>query len=198
MDASRPIEGKETQSTLFPLHPSDSKVLVRFQEQSLTTIDRLAVAISSILVVGSAAWVPALYVYLYRKWKQIPKDQRRRRTIYSILILSTLSIIIWKPYGSPKVGKWLNVREWKLWDSWMRYLALEVIQDQPRRTRTMEKNGSAIYAISPHGIFPFGLAFAAIPKVVSDAAFGVLQPVVATATNYLPIVNDFLLWLNKV
>lgn len=77
----------------------------------------------------------------------------------------------------------------------MRYLALEVIQDRPTRRHT---NDSVIYAISPHGIFPFALAFAAIPKRVSDAAFGVLRPVVATATNYLPIVSDFLLWLNKV
>jgi hypothetical protein len=193
-----PHQNKAT--TLYPLHPRDSKVLVRFSEDpSVSLVDGLVVAVTSLVVVGSAAWVPALYGYLYRRWRQIPKEERRRKTIYSVLMAASLTVLAWKPHGSARIGAWLKVREWKIWESWMRYFALEVIQDQPNQQHTMpSKLESVVYSVSPHGIFPFALAFGILPQIVVDRAFGILRPVVATATNYLPIVSDILLWLDKV
>jgi hypothetical protein len=193
-----------TTTTLYPLHPRDSQVLVRFAEEStVSLVDRLAVALTSLVVVGSAAWVPALYVYLYRTWRQIPKQERRRKAIYSVLLAAALAVLVWKPHGSPRVGAWLQVRQWPVWESFMRYFALEVIQDQPDRDRhrtmpLLSQTDPVVYSVSPHGIFPFALALGVLPQIVADRAVGILRPVVATATNYLPVVNDFLLWLDKV
>lgn len=77
---------------------------------------------------------------------------------------------------------------------------MEVIADQdtnPKNLNIVQKD-RAILAFVPHGIFPFAFAFGALPEIAQKRAFGVFRPVVATATNFLPVVNDFLLWLGKM
>ena len=75
----------------------------------------------------------------------------------------------------------------------MRYLALEVVSDDPQ----YKPDGPAVLAIFSHGIFPISLALTCIGEQVQKV-FGIARPVTATATKFLPIVGDFILWLNKV
>ena len=61
----------------------------------------------------------------------------------------------------------------------------------------INKKDQAILAVSPHGIFPFSLAFALLPQKIVDE-LGEFKPVVATATSLFPFVKTILSWLNSV
>ena len=87
----------------------------------------------------------------------------------------------------------------------MRFIAMEVILDQPSRltqrissktevSDPLHKDESAILSFSPHGIFPFSLAFG----VIAEQTFGFIRPVVATATAFFPVVRDLLNWFQAV
>jgi 1-acyl-sn-glycerol-3-phosphate acyltransferase len=82
----------------------------------------------------------------------------------------------------------------------MRFIAMEVISDvssdQPKRPLDVRKD-RAILAFAPHGIFPFGIAFGALPEIAQQA-FGIFRPVVAAATDFFPIVRDFLKWIGAI
>ena len=58
-------------------------------------------------------------------------------------------------------------------------------------------NNQSILAFVPHGIFPFGYGFGFLP-FISEKIFGMIRPVVATATNLIPFLRDLLVWSNKV
>jgi hypothetical protein len=177
--------------------PPGSQVLVRVHAgEYISLLDRSMVAISSLIVVGSVAWVPLVFVWAWRRWKMIPKDQGVRRAVYGSLLLACVAAKVVGPHRRPQVGQWLKAREWELWKSWLRFIAFEVIADSAEAAIDM-KHKQAILAISPHGLFPFALAFAALPEQASEA-FGYFRPVVATATNLFPFVNTFLKWLRSV
>ena len=75
-------------------------------------------------------------------------------------------------------------------------MAFEVVADSSQTSFDV-KNERAIIAVSPHGVFPFALALAALPEQASQA-FGYFRPVVATATSLFPFVNSLLCWLKKM
>ena len=63
----------------------------------------------------------------------------------------------------------------------MRFFAFEVVADEYNSVKELV-NEQAILGISPHGIFPFGLAFAALSDQATHA-FGSFRAVVASATQ---------------
>ena len=211
-------------------YPPGTKVLARppSKSKNLSKIDHALVSISSIVFVGSIVWVPVAYSWAWKKWKQIPKEDKKRRALYGVLLLSVFSIHIAGPHRRESVGRWLNVRRWRLWKAWMNFIAFEVLSDvsaakafsseaggyqstRPRdrfigtSTKLNSENkenfdltrDQAIFAVVPHGIFPFALAFAALPQAAVNV-FGKFRPVVATATTLFPFVNTFLKWLRAV
>ena len=184
--------------SIYPCElPSGSQVLIKIPAgEQISLLDRSLVAISSLFVVGSVAWVPLVFVWAWRRWKKIPEDQKRRRAIYGSLLLACVAAKVLGPHRRPQVGEWLKARDWYLWKSWLRFIAFEVVADSAKAAKDM-RNEQAILAISPHGLFPFALAFAALPEQASEA-FGYFRPVVATATNLFPFVNTFLKWLRSV
>jgi hypothetical protein len=202
-------------SSIYPLHPPGSRVIVKVGETELTLLDRVMVATSSLFIVGSVVWVPAFYVWAYRKWRSIPKHDTRRRTLYATLVLAFTGIIAYGPQHSAKIGKLLHVRKWRLWKAWIKFIALEIIADQPGggvSNNTNNSNGSgntnngndldqqtdqAMFAFVPHGIVPFPIAFAVLPEI-AQRAFGIFRPVVATATALFPFVRDILMWVDSV
>jgi hypothetical protein len=114
-----------------------------------------------------------------------------------------------KPYANASVGRWLNVRRWRIWKAWLNYVGMEVLlsrstdrdgdDDDVRsgscRPTTFDwKTDPAIFAIIPHGLFPFPLAFAAL----ADAIFGIIRPVAATATSLFPFVRELLGFLDHM
>lgn len=187
-------------SSIYPLHPEGSRVLFRIPGSDLTVLDRCVVAGSSLFIVGAFAWVQLVYAWAWRKWKSVPVHDKRRRAAYAGIVMFSIALLSVGPHRSPRVGKWLRVRKWKVWTAWLKFIAMEVIADQdtnPKNLNIVQKD-RAILAFVPHGIFPFAFAFGALPEIAQKRAFGVFRPVVATATNFLPVVNDFLLWLGKM
>lgn len=184
------------QHSIYPARPRGSTTLLKVSGNQLTLYDRLVVIGSSLFFVGGIFWVPALYAYLVKKIRNIPKDQKRKRVIYSTLLISLTALFISGPHRNPRVGEIVKVRKWRLWKSWMRFFAFEVVADDFDSVREFIDK-QAIVGISPHGLFPFGLAFAALSEN-SQIAFGRFRAVVASATQMIPWVRDVLRWVKAV
>lgn len=185
--------------SLFPpAHAPGSKILVRIPPNEVTLLDRILVMTSSLFIVGSPLWVPLAYSWAWKRWKRIPANEKKRKAIYASILLSLVAFAAVGPYRSPRVGRWLRLKQWRLWKAWLKFVAWEVILDDPNNTQVFDfQKDQAIYAISPHGIFPFALGFAVLPEFASRV-FGEFRPVVATATNLFPFLRTILSWLNAV
>jgi hypothetical protein len=181
-------------SSIYPLTPVGSKSILRVSGDTLTNYDRFVVGFSSVFFVGGVFWVPAVYAWLLKRFRRIPPDQKRRRAIYALLMFSITTLYAIGPHRNPKVGEWVKVHKWGLWKSWMRFFAFEVVADEYNSIKDLIHE-QAIIGISPHGIFPFGLAFAALSDQASQA-FGSFRAVVASATQLIPWVRDVLRWVN--
>lgn len=187
-------------SSIYPLTPAGSKVLLRVsgENETFTHYDHAVVIASSLFFVGGVFWVPALYAWLVRRLRRIPSHEKRRRAVYASLLLIVTALYAFGPHRHPSVGRrYVKVHQWRLWKSWMKFFAFEIVADNFETVKDILPNQQAILGISPHGIFPFGLAFAAL----SDASAQVLGPfraVVATATYLLPWVRDVLRWVRAV
>ena len=184
-------------SSVYPLHPSDSQWLARVSETELTALDRLLVGGSSLVIVGSFLWVPCLLVWSYRRWKSV--QDKRRRIIYAALFVAALGVyVVAAPHKNHRVGNWLQVKKWKLWRAWVRFLATEVILDQPRNNDNNTKDlaqQDAILAFCPHGIFPFAFGVGAIADW-AQKIFGAFRPIVASAVLRVPIFGDLVGMIN--
>jgi len=201
-------------SSLYPLHsPQTHRHLKRLTPhpsttQPFSTLDDLAVVLSSLTVVGAVAWVPLAFTIAYRNYRAVPTESTdpksvRKRRIYRILLTTVLAVAIAGPHRSESVGRWLGVKRWRLWKAWMRFVAFEVVSDVPpsvggeRGVGFDRRRDPAIYAIVPHGVFPFALGFSFLPQAAVDV-FGSFRPVVATATRFLPFVNTIIRWTGGV
>lgn len=94
---------------------------------------------------------------------------KRLASKYGTALAMLLIVSIWGPHRYQRVGEWLDVRKWRLWDAWLNYIGFTVLQD--RGDNDMQDNANslkshpefdmktspAIFAFVPHGIFPFGL-----------------------------------------
>lgn len=184
-------------SSLYPLHPPGTRVITRVSPNDITLVDRILVASSALVVVGSIAWVPAFYIWALRKWRTIPKHETKRRAVYAALVLVFSVLLTAGPQHSAKFGRLLGVRKWRLWKAWIKFIAMEIIADQPVPHNMDTTADKAVFAFVPHGIFPFPLAFAVLPEIAQQA-FGIFRPVVATATALFPLVRDILTWVSPV
>jgi len=184
-------------SSVYPLHPKRSEVIVKFNEGDLTTYDRLVVYLTSLFFVGGVFWVPALYAWAWKKYRTIPKSERKRRLVYLAFILTGSTLFAVGPHRNRKVGEWIDVHRWSIWKSWLRFFAFEIVADNGLESVREFIEKQAIVAVSPHGIFPFGLAFAALSDA-SAQAFGRFRAVVASATQMIPWVRDVLVWVHAV
>jgi hypothetical protein len=184
-------------TSVYPLRPPGSEVVVRFSENDLTSYDKLIVYLSSLFFVGGVFWVPALYAWAWKKFRSIPKTERKRRAVYLGLVIAASFFFAIGPHRNRRVGALLNVHKWSLWKSWLRFFAFEIVADLGLDSVKHLIEEQAIVAVSPHGIFPFGLAFAALSES-SAKAFGRFRAVVASATQMIPWVRDVLKWVDAV
>jgi hypothetical protein len=186
-------------SSIYPLHPTGSRLLARVSESEFTAWDRLLVGGSSLVIVGSAVWVPSLLLWAYRRWKRVV--DRRRKAMYASLVLATVGLYVWGPHRHARVGAWLRVPHWRLWKAWVRFVALEVILDQPQNEqrppseRIHLKQDDAILSFLPHGIFPFAFGVGALTEA-GQAIFGSFRPIIASAAKRLPVLTDIIAWIH--
>jgi len=181
--------------SVFPLQPPNSRLIFRTPETEISVFDRSVIAGTSLVIVGSFVWVPLVYAWAVRRWKSC--QDKKRRAVYAGILLSSLAIISWGPHRRARFGELLKVRRWPLWSVWLKFIAMEVRLDQEKETALDMRKDQAILAFVPHGIFPFAFAFGCLPEI-AQKAFGIFRPVVASATDFFPVVNDFLSWLGKV
>lgn len=182
-------------------------VLLRISSEPWTFLDQLVIASSSLFLVGSIAWVPALYAYLYKKWKRV--QNKRRKALYGSFILAITALMIAGPQRQPKFADRIKFRDWKIWQFWCRFVALEVWRDTKKQDGISSVYSSSssnhenyktqqnITAIVPHGIFPFAIGVAGVPGMAKEA-FGKLRIMTATAINLFPLVRDVVRMVNNV
>lgn len=137
----------------------------------------------------------------YEKYQRLAKR-------YCTALVAVLVLSIWGPHRSRKVGEFLGVRKWRLWDAWLNYVGYTVLHDKgivgqgettiPRINNAQVDNDNAILAFVPHGIFPFALAFSCLPQRGYEETWGNFHPVVATATKLFPLVRTFIAWMGGI
>lgn len=90
--------------------------LVAPQSNYVSILDHILVNFSSLFFVGGVVWVPALYIWLYKKWKNTPddKEHEKKRKIYRNIMIGLFVIGIVGPHRHRKVGKYLNFRNWRM------------------------------------------------------------------------------------
>ena len=193
--------------SLYPFLPPKTQILSK-DVGPCTALDRFKVTFTSLFFVGSLVWIPTLYLYVYRKYKLAKKEgHEKKKRLYWSLLASLVVMGIWAPHRKAKVGKWLKVREWSIWHSFLRFFAFQVVTDDSfsmatslssRKSKPFDiTKDPAILAVSPHGIFPFSLAMVALPSAASEA-FGYMRLIVASATEFFPLVRTLLSWLESV
>eukprot|EP00577_Skeletonema_sp_RCC1716_P011341 CAMPEP_0113423902 /NCGR_PEP_ID=MMETSP0013_2-20120614/29294_1 /TAXON_ID=2843 ORGANISM="Skeletonema costatum, Strain 1716" /NCGR_SAMPLE_ID=MMETSP0013_2 /ASSEMBLY_ACC=CAM_ASM_000158 /LENGTH=423 /DNA_ID=CAMNT_0000311849 /DNA_START=109 /DNA_END=1380 /DNA_ORIENTATION=- /assembly_acc=CAM_ASM_000158 len=140
----------------------------------------------------------------YEKYQRLAKR-------YCVALITVIVLSVWGPHRSRKVGEFLGVRKWRLWDAWLNYVGYTVLHDkgiegQASESRTprmnnpqvVDNDNDAILAFVPHGIFPFALAFSCLPQRGYEETWGVFRPVVATATKLFPLVRTFIAWMGGI
>lgn len=130
--------------------------------------------------------------------EQCSKFALRYRAALALALVAS----IFGLHRSVRVGQWLNVRRWRLWDAWLNYVGFTVLRDTGCGTSSESsfdpRSSPVIYAFVPHGIFPFGLAFSCLPERGYEQTWGLFRPVVATATRLFPLVRTFIDWMGGV
>ena len=134
--------------------------------------------------------------------EQCRKFALRYRTALALILITSIIGL----HRSVRIGQWLNVRRWRLWDAWLNYVGFTVLRDtgceaSPKAARGTSfdpRSSPVIYAFVPHGIFPFGLAFSCLPERGYGQTWGLFRPVVATATRLFPLVRTFIDWMGGV
>ncbi len=90
--------------------------LVSPQTKVVSKLDHAIVSISSLFFVGGVVWVPALFIWLYRKWKNTPNDceeNEKKRKRYRNLLITFTVIGVLGPHRTRKFGKIIDFRNWR-------------------------------------------------------------------------------------
>jgi hypothetical protein len=185
--------------SLYPTSHKTPEILLPAQNIPWGWKEDTVIALSSNFLVGSIFWVPALYVYLYRKWKAAaPKS--RQRAVYGAALISLSVFLVAGPQRTQWAKNRLQFRTWRIWKTWCQFVAFEVWRDRknPREDDNFDHlKAQSITAFAPHGIFPFAIGVGGVPAIAQHA-FGKFRIMIATATNLFPIVRDIIHLVNAV
>lgn len=91
--------------------------LVAPKSKDISNTDQAMVALSSLFFVGGVVWAPAMYIWIYKKWKNTPDDKEnaKNRKLYRNILIGMMLVGIIGPHRQRKVGEFLNVRNWRIW-----------------------------------------------------------------------------------
>lgn len=191
------MSSKTTKSSIYPSRPVGSEILARYSPNDCTIYDKVTVALSSLFFVGGVFWVPIAYAWAWKRFRAIPKEDKKRRAVYATILLSATALFIAGPHRNHRFGEWIKIHKFNIWKSWFKFLAIEIVADDGYDSVKDLLEEQAIVAVSPHGLFPFALALSALGEI-SHQCFGKFRAVVASATALLPWVRDVLKWVNAV
>ncbi|CAM9804363.1 unnamed protein product [Phaeothamnion confervicola] len=131
------------------------------------------VTAASLLLIGSFFWFPAGLYWFYRK-----KCTTRTRKIAFVVALVIL-------LGAPLPVDRRLTKLW-IWERFLRYFKARVVPPNDSGKLTQ-----ALFAVIPHGIFPFGIAMTALTSFNAEH-FLKARPVVASAITFTPLVGHIL------
>jgi hypothetical protein len=144
-------------------HDKPCSTLVSRKHRKVGKVDSALVALSSVFFLGGVVWVPCVYIWLYKKWRNTPEDteeNKKKRKRYRNLLISATLIALFGPHRHKRVGEFLNVRRSRILEAWLNFLSFEVISEVAHDSKFNLKKDQGIFAVVPHGIVPFSLAFA--------------------------------------
>eukprot|EP00953_Heterococcus_sp_UTEX-ZZ885_P030530 16136-Heterococcus_DN1.PRE.1 len=160
-------------------------------------LNDLIVVTSSLVLIGSFAWVPAATYVVYKRYCKT----RRRKIAFWIILTALLTVPlpecrrIRRQRGTSFLAAVQSVHKlerWTLWNRFLRYFSGRAIgylrSDEQRQ---------ALYALVPHGIFPFGIGLGSLGKL-NYTAFNSMHPVVASSILRMPVIGQILQMLGAV
>jgi len=134
---------------------------------------------SSLLIVGSFFWVPAIAWYVWRK-----KCNTRRKKMLAFAILVGLFTLPMPRYS--------RVHHFSIWKSWYSYFKVRVVG-----AAKLDATKQYIFAVTPHGVFPFSLACIGIGKI-NQEIFNKARVVVASSVQRFPVIGHLLQMIGAV
>ena len=179
-------DGMTTYQKSYNHKPPEGSQTLYKASPNLTPLDNALVILSSLGVIGSVLYTPILLKALYNYYKKhIRKASKTKKRIFVSLILASAWVCIVGPHRNPKVGEYLNFRHWRLWNAFVKYVAMEVRLDSSdtQYKYNLHKDQQAIVSVIPHGIFPFSLGLAALSDGVTTA-FPKFRPIVGKSQSH--------------
>lgn len=149
-------------------------LLLHEAHPELSLKGKIMVLGGSVFFIGSFFWLPLLAWYVWKK----KCTTKKKKALTLVLFLGLI-------YGP--LPRRDSVRKWKLWDIFASYFGITVLADGTTPTRGQQY----IFAFTPHGVFPFGVALAAIGKMNSKV-FHNLKVVIASSIKHMPPIRQVL------
>jgi len=153
--------------------PAAREVFRTWRGRRPTSVSEAVVVVSSLIGIGALYYGVPLSAWLL--WKASPRGR-------ALLLLAAV-IAVYHPMRQSA-----HARSWSFWEAWTDYFSPIVVLDgygpgqrPPRR---------AVFAMSPHGVFPFAQAMTLVGSL--RRVFGDLRPVAATVSTRVPGLRHLL------
>ncbi|KAG5187160.1 mono-or diacylglycerol acyltransferase type 2 [Tribonema minus] len=146
------------------------------------SLNDLFVVANSLVLIGSFFWVPAGAYVFYKKYC----TTRKRKLAFA----AVLAAIIMVPL--PECRRVTRLRIWRMF---LRYFSGRAVGHLSKDAGDHQQQ--ALYCLVPHGIFPFGIAFAALSDF-HESVFNSARPIVANGILHMPVIGHILRMLGAV
>uniref|UniRef100_A0A7S2C4T0 Acyltransferase n=1 Tax=Octactis speculum TaxID=3111310 RepID=A0A7S2C4T0_9STRA len=176
--------------------PSPTKILYEAKKPRPGTV--IFTSATSFAIVASAFWVPLAFAWSARRIVSMDeknsdeeealerkKTERKKKKRRAIGIFILCAILAWMP-----IRRWRWLHQLSVWDIWFEHLQVKVIGEEPPRRQLL-------YAIVPHGVFPFSLGFAALGHL-REKIFRLERIIVANAVMWVPVLRHIAGWLGVI
>mmetsp|Transcript_7984 Transcript_7984/g.12110 ORF Transcript_7984/g.12110 Transcript_7984/m.12110 type:complete len:323 (+) Transcript_7984:166-1134(+) len=141
-------------------------------------LEDLIIFSSSIVLIGSFFWIP---VGLYFFYKRHCRSRKKKIAFFCTLFLLTFSPL-------PEIRR---IKKFFLWRMFFKYFEGRV------ERHNFSPTSQAIYCLFPHGIFPFGVAFASLDDL-NSSFFNGAKPTVASVMMHVPLIGHILRMLGAI
>lgn len=152
-----------------------------------------SVILSSLIVIGSIPALPVFLLYLLRQALRKDKDdQENSKMRWKRWLLFISAFVAYVALIVCPLKKRTYLLQKPLWDWWLEYLDVQVAY----RGGSALPSRKYVYALMPHGLYPFAGACACISRMVD--VFPNMQLAVAPAALRVPILRHLMRWIGCV